>query len=163
MTEEKKIEKTKEEKVKALKTKANTKKKVDMVEYGKQLTTRARLERDYKEDVLYVAFESSPETKRTILSRKPNQDEFLTILGLSVQAAKYEGKLDAESLEKMTGIYAGMHTMAANLSVDKDLDEEFWSKHVSFNTLQSFISQLIVEFQTGSKLPEDEMKSFRGK
>ena len=161
MTEESKAKLDKKERIEELKKKVGTKAKIDSQEFGKQLTTRSKLERDYKEDNLYVTFKSSKETERTVLARKPNQDEFLSILSLSVEAAKYEGKIDPKSLEKMRDIYAGMHVMAANLSLDKTLDEEFWSTCISFSTLQSFITNLIQEFQKGSNIPESEIKSFR--
>lgn len=138
--------------------KTDEKKKED---YVRQIATRELLERDYKEDSLHVSFNTSPETRRSIEARKPNQEEFIKILSLSVEAAQYEGKLDAGSLAKMRDIYAGLHTMAANLSLDKKLNEEFWSKHIGFDGLQSFITELIVAFQTGTGVPESEMKSFR--
>lgn len=148
------------EKFDGLKKKIKNKETVDKDEFKKQIATRDKLERDYKEDSLYVSFDSSPETRRTILARRPNQKEFLNILSLSIEAARYEGKLDPESLARMKELYANLHSVAANLSVDKNLDEEFWSEYVSFSTLQNFIGELIIESQRGG-ITEDDMKSFR--
>ena len=134
---------------------------MDTSEISKQIATRAKLERDYKEDYLNVTFNSSPETRRTVLSRKPNQKEFIDILTLSIEASKFEGKLDSNSLSNMKEIYSNLHKMAANLCVDKTLDFKFWSEHVSFNTLQNFISELIVASQKGTGVTETEMESFR--
>jgi hypothetical protein len=151
----------KKEKISSLKQKAKKSSKTDSISQAKSLATREKLERDYEEDTIYVTFSSSPETKRTILARRPSQFEFLQILSLSVQAAKYEGKMDAESLEKMKDIYSGMNKIASNLSVDKSLDEDFWQHSVSFETLQNFITKLIQSFQQGSGLSEEDIESFR--
>lgn len=151
----------KESRMQALKDKDAKAPKADAEDFIKQLATREKLERDYKEDSLYVTFNSSPETRRTILARKPNQEEFIKILALTIEAARHEGKLDDKSLTRMKEIYEGLNQMAASLSVDNKLDEEFWAKHVSFTTLQNFITELITESQRGSAVTEDEMKSFR--
>jgi len=153
---------SKEERKEALKgkSKGGTTSNID---FAKQLATRQKLERDYEEDRLYITFYSSPETKRTILARKPNQEEFLEILTLTIESAKYEGKMDIDSLGKMKDIVQNLNKLAAELSVDKQLDAKFWSTKVSFNTLQNFIAELINESQKGQNLKEDDMKSFRRK
>jgi len=153
--------KTKAERYEDLGKKSKKSSTVKKEEFVKQLATREKLERDYKEDHLYVTFNSSPETRRTILARKPNQEEFINILSLSIEASRYEGKLDEKSLARMKEIYSGLHSMAASLSLDKRLDKEFWAKYVSFMTLQNFITELITESQKGSGVTEEEMKSFR--
>lgn len=124
------------------------------------LATRDKLERDYIEDTIYVTFYTSPETKRTILARRPNNKEMIKILTLSAQAARYEGSADPDALSKMVDIYDDLHKIAAKLSVDKSLDEKFWSEKVSFTTLQNFITELINESQKPGISP-GEMKKFR--
>ena len=124
------------------------------------LATRDKIERDYLEDTLLVTFSTSPETKRTILARRPNNNEMIQILTLSAQAAKYEGSADPSALISMVEIYKKLHTIAARLSIDPKLDEKFWSEKVSSSTLQSFISQLVAEAQKPGVSPED-FKKFR--
>jgi len=149
-----------EERMKKLKENISKKSKASSTEFAKLLATREKLERDYKEDYMYVTFYSSPEIKRTILARRPNQEEFLKILSLIIAATKYED--DPDSLEKLKEVYSDFHKIAASLCIDKKLDEEFWSKSVSFDTLQNFITEVINESQK-SAIPEDELKSFRKK
>jgi len=153
-------EKSKEERMKALKDKAKKVSKVDASTFAKQLATRQLLERDYKEDKLYVTFNSSPETKRTVLSRKPNQEEFIKLLTLTIEASRYSGKMDEKSLTRMKEIFSDLNVMAGDLSVDKTLTPEFWGKYVSYETLQNFIAELINASQ-GSGITESDMKSFR--
>lgn len=138
--------------------KSEEKKQLELL---RQLATREKLERDYDEDIIYVTFHTSPETKRTIKARKPNPEEMIDILMLSAEAAKYEGRVDAESLKKMAEIYKKLPKLAARLSVDKNLDEEFWSKKVSFTTLQNFIFELIAATQKSTLISEEELESFR--
>jgi len=166
MAEDSKIKKNdkaddKEKRMEKLREKSKSNKKVNPADFVKQLATRQKLERDYDEDKLYVTFYSSPETKRTILARKPNQDEFIKILTLTIQSANLEGRMDIESLTKMKDIVTDLNVLAAELTLDSKLDEEFWAKKVSFNTLQNFIAELITESQRGTGLTEEEMKSFR--
>jgi len=144
-----------------LKNKINKKKNVDTKSVIKQIATRDKLERDYKEDLLEVSFYSSPETKRMIKSRRPTQVEMMTIMRLSAEAAIYEGRMDTKSLQKMVDIYDKLPELAAKLSVDTKLDEEFWKEKISFATLQNFITELIKETQKGTGLTEEEMQTFR--
>ena len=145
----------------ALKKKINKKKEVDTKTVIKQIATRDKLERDYQEDMLEVVFFSSPETQRMIKARRPTQKQMMMIMRLSAEAAIYEGRMDEKSLNKMTDIYSELNKFAAELSVDKSLDEEFWENHVSFSTLQNFITELIKETQRGPGPSEEEMQSFR--
>jgi hypothetical protein len=132
-------------------------------DFLKQLVTRDKLERDFKEDKIYVTFNSSPETRRTVLARRPNQKEFIDILSLSIQAANFEGKGDTESLEKLSDIYTGLPKIAANLCIDKNLNTDFWTNYVSFITLQNFIGELVAASQKPlGGLTEEDLKSFRG-
>jgi hypothetical protein len=144
-----------------LKEKIDKKKHTDVQDIIKQIATRDKLERDYEEDILQVTFNSSPETKRTIKAKRPTQKEMITIMRLSAEAAIYEGRMDAESLNKMLGIYERLPELAASLVVDKKLDTKFWTEKVSFSALQNFITELIRETQKGTGIPEEEMKSFR--
>ena len=139
MAEDSKIKKNdkaddKEKRMEKLREKSKSNKKVNPADFVKQLATRQKLERDYDEDKLYVTFYSSPETKRTILARKPNQDEFIKILTLTIQSANLEGRMDIESLTKMKDIVTDLNVLAA---------------------------ELITESQRGTGLTEEEMKSFR--
>jgi len=125
-----------------------------------QIATRDKLERDYKEDLLSVDFYSSPETKRMIKAKRPTQTEMMTIMRLSAEATIYEGKMDPKSLQRMVDIYDQLPKLAAKLSTDESLDENFWKENVSFSTLQNFITELIRVTQQGP-MTEEEMQSFR--
>ena len=144
-----------------LKQKINKQKKKDTESVIKQIATRDKLERDYREDLLEVTFFSSPETKRMIQAKRPTQSQMMTIMKLSAEAALYEGRMDAKSLDKMVNIYDSLNDLAAKLSVDKKLDSEFWRDKVSFATLQNFITELIKETQKGTGIQEDDMQNFR--
>jgi len=153
-------EKTPQEQAKEMREKIIKKDQKSKETLIKQIATRDKLERDYMEDLLSVEFYSSPETKRMIKARRPSQSEMMTIMQLSAEASIYEGRMDEKSLQRMVGIYDKLPTLAASLSVDKKLDEEFWKEKVSFTTLQSFITELIRVTQTGP-ISEDDMSSFR--
>jgi hypothetical protein len=127
----------------------------------KLISTRTKIEGDYDDDLLKVTFDTSPETRRTILAKKPTNKEMITIMKLSAQAAKYEGSADPDSLIKMVEIYEQLSGIADKLSIDKQLDEEFWNEKVSFSTLQNFITNLITESQRGTGVTEKELKKFR--
>lgn len=130
-------------------------------DFTRQIATRELLERDFNEDFLKVSFNTSPDTRRAILARKPNQEEFLKILKLSIEASNLESSTTEESNKRLMEVYEDLNKIAAELSVDEALDEEFWCKNVSFETLQNFISELILSFQQGERVPEEDMKSFR--
>lgn len=126
----------------------------------KQIATRDKLERDYKEDLLKVIFRTSPETFRTLEARRPTQDEMLSIMRLSTEATIYEGRADTKSVERLLSVYEQLPKIAAKLSVDNTLNEEFWKTKISFYALQNFITELIRISQMGP-VTEEEMKSFR--
>jgi hypothetical protein len=141
------------------------KKKEDTADIARQIATRSKLERDFKEDQIYVTFNTSPETRRTVIAKRPTQKEFLEILNLSIQATKFEGLGDSKSLEEIGKIYQGLHRIAASLCVDKTLNEKFWSETATFSSLTSFLGEVINASQqlgVGS-VTEAEMKKFRGK
>ena len=144
-----------------LEEKISNKKQEDTKKVIKQIATRDKLERDFKEDLLEVVFFSSPETQRMIKARRPTQAEMMTIMRLSAEAALYEGKMDAKSLDKMINIYDGLNDLAASLSVDKALNSDFWKNKVSFSTLQNFITELIRETQKGVGVSQDDLEKFR--
>jgi len=127
----------------------------------RQIATRDRLERDYKEDVLEVSFNTSPETIRMLKAKRPSSTEMMTVMKLSAEAALYEGKTDKNSLKNLTDIYNQLPSLAASLSLDDKLDEEFWSNRVSFPTLQNFIMGVIRETQRGTGVDVSDMESFR--
>ena len=149
-----------------LKLKDKIKKKggEDKLEFAKQIATRDKLERDYIEDHIYVTFNSSPETRRTVMARRPTKKEFLEVLRIGLEAAKFEGLGDTKSLEKLNEIYSGLNKIASKLSIDKHLDDIFWEERVSFVTLQNFINELLAESQKSiGGVKESELQSFRGK
>jgi len=146
---------------KDLKKEIKGKKVTDQKQVIQQIATRSLLERDYKEDVLEVIFNTSPQTQRKILARRPTQKQMIMIMKLSAEAAIYETKFDEKSMNKMTDIYSQLNSLAAELALDDKLDEEFWANKVSFATLQNFITELIKETQKGTGVSPDEMKKFR--
>jgi len=156
--ETKKVDK---EDFKKLRKEIKKQKGVDQQTVIQQIATRARLERDYKEDVLEVVFYTSPETQRKLHARRPTQKQMILIMKLSAEAAIYETKFDEKSVSKMTDIYSQLNKLAADLSLNDDLDAKFWSESVSFATLQNFITELIKETQKGTGVTPDEMKNFR--
>jgi hypothetical protein len=158
MPNEEKTEKQKQ--MEALKQGIKQKKQTELKEAVRLIATRDKLERDYSEDILKVSFGSSSETERTIESRRPTQQEMMTIMRLSAEAALYEGKMDPTSLKRMVDIYEELPKMAASLSVDTNLDEKFWQTKVSFGTLQNFITEVIRVTQQGT-LTAEETENFR--
>jgi len=156
-------EKSKKEQIEEFKKKVTKQDSVSKEDFARQLATRELLERDFKEDTIRVSFNTSPETRRTVLTRKPSPKEYITLLTLYIQGAKLEGSNEVEALKKMTEIQSNIHKLAAKLTVDKKLDETFWSTCVSFSALQSFVNELMIAVQQGTMVPEGEMKSFRGK
>ena len=149
-----------QKKLEEFKKEVKTKKGHDKETVIRQIATRDKLERDYKEDLLSVDFYSSPETKRMIKAKRPTQTEMMTIMRLSAEAAIYEGKMDPQSLQRMVDIYDKLPKLAASLATDKHLDEVFWKTKVSFSTLQNFITELIRVTQQGP-MAEEDMESFR--
>jgi len=146
---------------KELKKDIKSKKGQDKEEIIRQIATRDKLERDYKEDLLEVTFNSSPETKRMIKAKRPTQKQMMTIMRLSAEAAIYEGRMDTKSLQKMVDIYDKLPELAAELVVDKNLNKQFWTDKISFATLQNFITEVIKETQKGTGVTADDLDSFR--
>jgi len=137
--------------------KSETKKSIEFLQ---QLATREKLERDYKEDIIRVTFETSPETKRTILARRPTHKEMIKLIDMVVAASAMEQPTDRESLKKLASVYRELPKMAASLCIDKQLDEKFWSEKVSWNALQNFLNELIAAAQSPG-LTKEELESFR--
>ena len=144
-----------------LKKEIKKKKGGDQQQIIQQIATRTLLERDYQEDVLEVVFFTSPQTQRKLQARRPTQKQMIMIMKLSAEAALYESKFDDKSIAKMTDIYGQLNSLAADLTLDKKLDKDFWADKVSFATLQNFITELIKETQKGTGVTPDEMKNFR--
>ena len=154
-------EKNPKEQMDKLKKKIDEGKSKKDEDFARQIATRELLERDFNEDFLKVSFNTSPDTRRAVLAKKPNQEEFLKILKLSIEASNLEASNAEESNKRLLEVYGDLNKIAAELSVDKHLDEEFWKSKVSFETLQNFISELILSFQSGNRVPEEDLKSFR--
>jgi hypothetical protein len=159
MTQEEK----KKKRIEELKAGAKKDKEKNYAEAMKQIATRDKLERDYKEDILTVSFHTSPETSRPIQARRPNQEEMMTIMRLSAEAAIYEGKEDPESLIRMVDIYDKLPQLAAKLSIDKNLDKDFWKSSTSFSALQDFITEVIRVTQRGTGIDAEAIEKFREK
>jgi hypothetical protein len=149
-----------EQQAEKLKEKIDKKEQGDLQQIIKQIATREKLERDYKEDLLNVEFYSSPETRRCVKARRPTQEEMISIMRLSTEAAIYEGKMDSKSIQRMLDVYDQLPIIAAKLSVDTQLNADFWKTKISFFSLQSFITELIKANQA-TPVSEAEMKSFR--
>lgn len=160
MAEEKKDLSPLEQQAEKLKEKVQKKDVDDVSKIIKQIATRDKLERDYKEDLLDVEFYSSPETKRTVKARRPTQEEMISILRLSTEATIYEGRMDEKSISRMLSVYDQLPKIAAKLSVDTNLNEEFWKTKISFFALQSFITELIKTNQA-APVSDADMQSFR--
>ena len=133
----------------------------DIESIKKMVGIRSRIERDYEEDVLEVSFDTSPQTKRIVRAKRPSLIEMISIMEMSAIAAKYEGSSKPDALSKMVEIYKKLSVTATNLSLNKELNEDFWSSKVSFTTLQSFITSLIMEAQKGQGVGDKDMKTFR--
>ena len=77
-------EKTKQEihkeKVKEFKKQVNKKDKITTREIIEQIATREILERDYKEDTLEIVFNSSPSTRRKVISHRPTPKQMSEII-----------------------------------------------------------------------------------
>ena len=161
MTEDIDRKTLKEKKLAEIKEKSSKAKSNKIADARVLISTRTKIEGDYDDDLIKVTFDTSPETRRAILAKKPTNKEMITIMKLSAQAAKYQGEADADSLVNMVDIYEKLSGIAAKLSVDKDLNEEFWNERVSFSTLQNFITEMITASQRGTGVTEDDLKKFR--
>jgi hypothetical protein len=75
-----------------LREKISEKKKVDSKELIKQIATREILERDYKQDLLSVIFNTAPGRKRLVEARKPTPKQMTDIMRLSAEATVYENR-----------------------------------------------------------------------
>ena len=126
-----------------------------------QLATREKLERDYLEDIIQVTFESSPGVNRMVESRRPNNEEYIELLKLGMQLTRLSSTIDDSGIEELSNIMRRLGTIAATLTIDSKLDEEFWNKKVSSIALQNFINGLMTASQTGFGITESEFKSFR--
>jgi hypothetical protein len=150
--------------LKEIEQKSKKKDKLTSEELGKLVSTRAKLERDYKEDVIEVEFKTSPQTTRMLKVRRPNTDEYLELLELILQAAKFEKSMNIEDIEGFKNVVKKLGSIAANITIDDSLDEKFWRTKVSSPALQAFINSVMAVSNTGfSNVSEGELKSFRGK
>ncbi|MBE3094085.1 MAG: hypothetical protein IMZ52_03570 [Actinobacteria bacterium] len=156
------VESTSQTEIDKLKGKVAKKEQTDVESIIKQVATRDKLERDYYEDLLEVAFYTAPGIKRMIKAKRPTQKQMLMIMTLSLQASIYEKLNNEQAITKMTEIYGQLSNLAATLCEDKKLDEKFWSECISFTTLQNFISELIRMTQQGP-ISDSEISSFRAK
>jgi len=151
---------SKEEAIDKIKQGMKKQGKKETMDYQSQIATRDKIERDFKEDILRVSFSTSPETKRTVKATRPTQRQMITIMKLTAEAMMYENRTDQKSLDKMLSVYSELPKVAAELCVDKSMNEEFWVDRVSFSSLQDFITNVMIKAQSGS-LEEGELESFR--
>ena len=149
------------EKVEEFKKQVEKENKVTKRELIDIVATREILERDYNEDTIEVIFNSSPSTRRKIISHKPTGEQMTELMMLNAQAIILENQPSNENIvSKLTKVYEKFGELAANLTVDKKLDKEFWNTKVSTNALNSFISELMrIVFQ--GPLQERELEKFR--
>jgi len=140
---------------------AKTKKK-EMEDVIEKIATREKLERDFREDILKVVFETSPETKRMVLARRPTHDEMIRLIKIVAATSAYNmDTMTKEEAEKLEQAYAELPKIAAKLCIDKKLNEEFWSKIATWNALQNFLNAVIAKAQEITSISPEEMKSFR--
>ena len=84
--------------LKEIEEKSKKKNKISSEELGKLITTRAKLERDYKEDIIEVEFKTSPQTTRKLEVRRPNNEQYIELLNLVLQASKFQKSMEAEDI-----------------------------------------------------------------
>lgn len=126
------------------------------------LEIRKRIERDYEEDVMDVSFNTSKETTRCVLAKQPTNSEMINILEMSADANRFEQSKDSDALYKMLKTYKKLGKIASDLSIDPKLDEDFWNNKVSSQSLQNFISALIITAQSGGgSVSKKDMENFR--
>jgi preprotein translocase subunit Sss1 len=147
--------------LKEIEEKSKKKDKKNKLSVAEQLATRSKLERDYDEDTIYVSFRTSPETKRTVLAKRPNNKEYIEVLKLGIQAARFEKSQDPKVIDELTNVISKFSEIAGKLTIDESLDEEFWSNNISSLALQDFINSLIEKSQEFGGVSESDMKSFR--
>ena len=151
----------KEEALKLLKEKSKKADEKRVIDVMRNLATRDILERDFQEDTLIVVFETAPGVKRAIEARRPTHREMMDLMRLSILAGKFEGIGDAESLDAMNKVWKDFGKIAADLSKDPQLDQDFWENRISATALQNFISELITTAVRGTNLPNEEIEKFR--
>jgi len=155
------MEKSKEERWKEFEAKLKKSEEKKAAEFMKELATRDKLERDFKEDIMYVTFETSPETKRTVLTRRPTHSEMLELIRLLITVSKFGGEaMTEDDFKKFEDAYEKLPKIAASLCVKPTLDEKFWSQVATWDALQSFINAVLSAGQS-PRISEQEMKSFR--
>ena len=130
-------------------------------EAQKLVATRDKLERDYKEDILKVTFKASTDTYRTLESRKPTNKEMSVIMSLAASALKAQESNKPDDLLKLKEVFTLLAGIAANLAVDKTLDQDFWDNCVSTDTLNNFINGIVLSTKRGSGVSPEDMKKFR--
>lgn len=131
------------------------------LEFLQELATREKLERDFEEDRIYVTFHTSPETKRTILTRRPTHSEMFEIIRLLIAVSNFSGPgAPPEERKKFEEAYSKLPKIAASLCVQPRLDEKFWSEKATWNALQDFITEVISASQKPN-ITDKELESFR--
>jgi len=148
----------KEKKEKELREKSKKENKVSAKDLSKQLATREILERDYKEDIIYVKFKSSTQTERYVEALKPSNKQMSQIMTLFAKAQKFQESQDADSIEELNKVYLDMAKLVGALTTDKNLDSKFWNEYTSNSTLNDFVMNLVT---TAQGVTKEELDSFR--
>ncbi|RLA81662.1 MAG: hypothetical protein DRG33_00135 [Deltaproteobacteria bacterium] len=131
------------------------------LEFFKELATREKLERDFKEDVLYITFETSPETKRTVMTRRPTHSEMFELIRLVLSVSRFTGENPSdEDIKAFQEAYERLPKIAASLCIKPKLDEKFWSEVATWTALQNFINEVITAAQA-PRISDKELESFR--
>lgn len=147
-------EQEKFDKVREAVKKDNEKKKVDIKSV---LATKKALEEDFKKDSYMVEFNSSSGKLFKIKIRKPSSNEVTKILSFTLSASAIENSDDPKSISKLNDLQSELADIASKISVDKGLDDEFWNKCVSLQTLIQFV----VKAATSQGVDDEDLKKFR--
>jgi hypothetical protein len=137
---------------------AKKEKQKKVVDVKACIATREALEKDFKKDVLYADFESSTGKKFKIKIHRPSNEDSGRILRFSIAASKLEGSDDPDDLLKIQELQDELSEIASDITVDKNLDEDFWNSKVSLKTLINFVVGAVVSSQGVS---DEEMRKFR--
>ena len=125
-----------------------------------EIATRDIIETDYRNSIMKIGFETSDGVTRALKVHKPNTKQMMKILKLTSTGIRFGETANADQMDQMIEVYSQLPSMAAELSIDKSLDEKFWTDHVTFPALVDFVFGIIRASQSGG-LTGDEVESFR--
>ena len=154
----KKSSKKEEGKYKKVKEAVKKEKQKEIKNVKAVLATRKLLEEDYKKDTFFAEFETSSGKFVKVEVTKPSTGDSKKIVELSIAAQSVENSDDPDDLLKTQEIQQNLADMAGKLSIDKDLDSEFWYNCVSSQTLVNFVVGIVISSQGAS---DEELRNFR--